>query len=142
MKRVKLTRRFDWPDKLYACVEAARKKSFIWGKHDCVTFASDCVKAVTKKDFARPFKGKYHTAKGAHGTLRRVYKVDTLTDGVNKVLGDPIRPEEARRGDLMMINTDLGDTFGILLGKNIAFVSPEGLAFLPWTKALKAWRIG
>lgn len=142
VKKVKLTRRSDWTDRLYAYVKASRKKSFVWGKHDCLTFTCGCIRAITDTDFTLPFKGRYHTVEGAHRTLRRNYKVDTLTEAVDKILGDSIRSEEARRGDLMMVNTDLGDTFGILLGKQIIFVSPEGLSFLPWTDALKAWRVG
>ena len=142
MKTVKLIRRFDWVDRLYAYVEASRKESFAWGRCDCMTFSFDCITAVTGTDLTLPFRGKYHTAKGAHRTLRKVYKVDTLTGAMNKLFGNSIRPEEARRGDLMLIDTDLGETLGILLGKQIIFVSPKGLSFLLWTKALKAWRIG
>ena len=41
--------------KLETFLQKCQGKPFIWGKHDCVIFAADAVKAMTGHDLAKSY---------------------------------------------------------------------------------------
>lgn len=131
----------DWPERLADCLEAARRKPFAWGKHDCVLFAADVVLAITGTDPAAGARGQYHDAAGA----RRWLGSRTLADALVEVLGDPIRPAFAQRGDLVILGMERDrhwpEAAGVCLGERAAAPGDEGLIFLPMSEALLAWRV-
>lgn len=133
----------DWPERLDAALERARKTEFHWGEHDCCLFAADVVQAMTGHDPAAGFRGKYSDEAGAaaliaaHGSLKGL---------VRSVLGDPVHPSRARRGDIVLgpVPTAGGTQagIGVCVGRQWAVPLPTGLRFLPLAAAAAAWRIG
>jgi len=137
-----LTRKNDWPERLAAVVRAAAARPFEWGRQDCALFACDCIAAMTGADPAAAFRGRYRTARGAARALRRIAGVDDLGALATKVLGAPVAPAFARRGDIAEVPLLDGPGFGVVLGREVAVVGVEGLLRVSMQTATRAWRVG
>jgi hypothetical protein len=134
-------RRSDWPERLADAVRAARSRPFVWGRHDCALFAFDCVLAMTGEDHLAAFRGRYRSAKGAVRALKRIGGVKTLEELVAGILGAPGQAQTAQRGDLVLLDTEIGPALGVCLGARCAFAGPDGLAYAPTVAAREAWRV-
>lgn len=133
-------RRPDWPEQLAAHMEQARKTPFCWGKHDCCLFAADAALAMTGTDFGAVFRGHYATKAGAFRALKK-YGATTIPDTATALLGEPILPALAQRGDVVYAQTLRGPAMGICAGASACFAAPEGLTHLPLSDCALAWRI-
>lgn len=139
-----MRRQRGWERRLVAAIEAGRARSFEWGAFDCGLFLADVTLAMTEVDHGEPFRGKYTTAEGAAVALRR-FAGGGLDETLTKVFGEPIDPNFARRGDAVVVGTDLGPAAGVVGvdGTLVHVVAPErGLTALPRDAVLKAWRVG
>ena len=127
-----------------AALRAKRGEPFAWGRNDCATFACDIAEAVCGVDFAAPLRGRYHTRLGAARGLKRVagggFEEATVKLAQQHNLAE-IAPLMARRGDLVLIDTDIGPALGICVGESIASAGPEGVALVPLSGARRAWRV-
>jgi len=136
-----MTRIPDWPTALADCVSRAREEPFIWGKNDCALFTCDCIMAITGRDYAEKFRGKYGTEKGAYRAIRKIEGVSSLEELATKYLGDPIPTTYAGRGDVVMTSTPTGPALGIVVNRNAAFRTPSGIEMIPPDRWEKAWRV-
>jgi len=137
-----MMRRHDWQARLDAVLRAAETRPFAWGRHDCALFACDCIAAMTGEDPAARFRGRYRTARGAYGALRRIGGARDPGALATKLLGAAVSPAFARRGDLAEVETDGGPALGIALGSVVALVAFEGLVRVGVDRARRAWRVG
>lgn len=137
----------DWPLRLDAALMAARERAFKPGDWDCSLFAADVVDAMCGTAIAARFRGRYKTARGARGVLRRAGGIDAIMAGV----GPEIRPLMAQRGDVVELPLDrfpeLAEAWeimlGICIGERVAVATlPRGLREMPLRLATRAWRIG
>ncbi len=142
-----LVRRDNWEAALRARVELARDRLFEWGANDCALFAADCVEAITGFDLAAAFRGKYTTAAGARRMLMR-YGEGSLEATVTALLGAPVAPALARRGDVVLFRSFPPDTppegieaLAVCTGEVAASPGPNGLTDVPMSEWLKAWRV-
>lgn len=137
-------RRQGWERILVEALAEARTKPFEWGKFDCCLFAADVVRDIDGRDPAAPFRGRYRTAIGAYRALKR-YAGGGVAETAAKALaamGCPEIPRKrAQRGDVVLIDTDLGDALGICIGGKVACAAPSGLSYLPLSAARRAWHI-
>lgn len=131
-----MTRREDWPAVLAAEIERARSLPFVWGQHDCATWAFDVRRAMTGIDAAAAWRGLYSTAAGSVRAMRRL-GWPTLPAMGCALLGDPIQPLTARRGDMAIC----AGSFGIVVGAHAVFLAMHGLTERPMTDATMAWRV-
>lgn len=129
----------DWPARLAAAIEGARRRPFSWGSADCCTFAADVVQAMTGVDLAASFRGRYSThaeavaVLGARGGLEAV---------VGSVLGEPLPTALlARRGDVVMARTEAGPALGVCEGARAWFTAPRGLTAMRLAACAAAWRV-
>ncbi len=152
-----VTRFDDWPERLLACIEAARARPFAWGQQDCALFAADCVRAMTGADPAAAFRGRYACARGAYAILRRTVgagvragfkpaptnrKGEALAGAWTAALGAPLaNPACAQRGDVVLVDTSTGAATGVVVGAGLAAAGPDGVIFLPLDAARLAWRV-
>jgi hypothetical protein len=121
-------------------IEAARTRSFAYGDFDCCLFAADVVFAMTGIDYATPFRG-YHSRPSAY---RLIAEYGSLTVLLTSVLGEPMEPSFAGRGDVVLADiatVEGGESAGICLGVFCAFPKDIGLALHPRTVAKLAWKI-
>ncbi len=137
-----MDRRPDWQPRLDAALRAAAARPFAWGRHDCALFACDCIAAMTGEDPAARFRGRYRTARGAARALRRIGGARNLGGLATRVLGAPFPPAFARRGDLAEVEAGAGPALGVVLGRTVALVAPEGLVRVRLDRARRAWRVG
>lgn len=135
-----MVRRFeDWPRRLAAAIEAARGRPFCWGTHDCALFAADVGEALTGKDFAAEFRGRYTTRAAAVALLGALGGLEAV---VTAALGAPRPlPTLAQRGDVVTVDTEDGPALGICNGAQAVCAGPEGLQLAPMSMWRKAWEV-
>jgi hypothetical protein len=129
-----------WERLLAAAIDTARAKPFVWGIHDCPTFAFETAMILTGgEDTAALWRGRYKTALGGERVMRRMGWA-SLEDMGRALLGAP-RPAVllAQRGDIVLADTGLG--FGLCTGASAVGIAPEGFASVPLTSCRLAWPI-
>ena len=130
----------SWERRLAAAIDTARAKPFIWGLHDCPTFAFETRMILTGgADIAALWRGRYTTALGGARVMRRLGWASLAEMGM--ALLDEPRPAVllAQRGDIILADTGLG--FGICNGATAVGMAPEGLVTVPLTSCRLAWPI-
>jgi hypothetical protein len=129
-----------WERLLAAAIDTARVRPFVWGIHDCPTFAFETAMILTGgEDTAALWRGRYTTAFGGERVMRRLGWASL--EGMGRaLLGEP-RPTVllAQRGDIVLADTGLG--FGICTGASAVGMAPEGFANVPLTSCRLAWPI-
>lgn len=127
-----------WERLLAEAVVAARTKPFVWGLHDCPTFAFETRMILTGgEDVAALWRGRYTTALGGARVMRRLGWA-SLEDMGRALMGEP-RPSVllAQRGDIVLADTGLG--FGVCTGAQAVGMVPEGLVTVPLSSCRLAW---
>jgi hypothetical protein len=100
----------DWETRLAAYLEPLRDRPFKWGKHDCCTFAAGAVRAMTGEHSMPEFRGKYRDGVGAAKALQTIGKGTLISTMNAKFKRVPV--SHAHRGDLVMVDGNLGIAFG------------------------------
>src|SRR6218665_1915217 len=110
----------DWEARLTAYLDPLRTRPFAWGEHDCCTFSSGAVEAMTGVDPMPEFRGHYSTAIGSARALRR-YGAGTLEATLDTKFVQ-VAPALAHRGDVIMC----GGLLGVCLGPFLVAVGRQG----------------
>jgi len=129
-----------WERLLAAAIDTARAKPFVWGVHDCPTFAFETrMILICGEDVAALWRGRYTTAIGGERVMRRLGWA-SLEDMGRALLGEP-RPSVllAKRGDIVLADTGLG--FGVCTGASAVGMAPEGLVTVPLMSCRLAWSV-
>lgn len=148
--RVVSGRMSDWPMILAALIEAERRP-FAWGRHDCCTFAADCVLAITGRDPLADLRGQWRTRTQALALLKRL---GGLQQAVTDRLGPPL-PNAllAQRGDIVLIaapdeaRPGFDQALALCTGQLLLGPAARGLGRVHLarpsggTPALAAWRV-
>ena len=108
----------DWTNRLTAYVLAVQDRPFEWGMHDCCTLAAGWVIELTGQDPMSHLRGHYTNATGARRLMHKYGGLEAMTTAV---LGPPIAPAFAQRGDIVLANLTFGPTLGICLLKDALF---------------------
>lgn len=138
-----MPRHQDWPLRLARFLDARAELEFRWGSHDCALFAADWVLECTGTDHAAKFRGRYSTARGSAGALRR-FGAGTLVATVTAALGPPLAaPLLAQRGDVAaLVAEDRSVALGVVEGALAVYLEAGGgLARRPLVEAAAAWRV-
>ena len=135
-----MTRAPPWGRLLAAAIDTARAKPFVWGVHDCPTFAFETRMILTGgEDVAALWRGRYTTALGGARVMRRLGWA-LLEEMGRSLLGEPrLSVLLAARGDIVLANSGLG--FGICTGRAAVGMAQEGLITVPLTSCRLAWQI-
>lgn len=130
----------DWQPRLVAYLNSLKTQPFEWGKNDCCLFGCNCVVVMTGQDPGIAYRNKYTTQLGATRALKRNGD-GTIKTAFNHVFG-PIKPRlNTGRGDLVLINTELGDAVGIMCGGTVWAVGLDGLVNVPFKKVIGCWHV-
>ncbi len=129
-----------WERLLAAAIDTARVRPFVWGLHDCPTFAFETRMILTGgEDIAALWRGRYTTHLGGMRVMRRLGWASPQDMGL-ALLGKPrANLFLAQRGDIVLANTGLG--FGVVIGATAVGLAPEGLTFASLTSCRLAWPI-
>ena len=134
----------DWPERLDAYLESVKDKPFQYGihVHDCCTFMADAVLAIAGVDVMKGLR-TYQDKKSAY-RVARDYGGGGLAEAVDKAMGEwgckEVPPLTAQRGDVVLFETEIGDTVGICVGDRITAPGENGLLFNPLSDINRAWR--
>ncbi len=116
-----------WETSLANILDAARSTPFEWGKHDCTLFALRCADAVWGTDVEAKHSGKYKTARGAAGRVKRL-------GGFSKALQNEgfarVPTLFAKRGDLAVVEQDGREALAVVVGGKVAAAGIDGLVFI------------
>lgn len=140
----------DWPERLAAFVDERQAMPFEWGHNDCALFAADAVQAVTGVDLAERWRGRYSdevTAleMGLHGASAHLAAGDVsgaLRDMASLFLDGEVQPALARRGDVLLVQHERGESLAVCVGTHAAAPGRRGAVFLPRSVWLACWRVG
>ena len=130
----------NWERLLIEAIDTARAQPFVWGLHDCPTFAFETRMLLTGgEDIAALWRGRYTTALGGQRVMRRLGWTSLEVMG-RGLLGEA-RPAVllAQRGDIVLADSGLG--FGICTGSTAVGMALEGLVTVPLTSCQLAWPI-
>lgn len=135
-------RKEHWPSHLQTFLDYARTREFAWGDFDCCQFAGLAVEAQTGSNPIADARGRYGTAVGAQRVLRNSFG-GSLRSGWTQVLGEPIPPALAQRGDVVLVEVDGVEAIGVvdLTGERVAVLTLDGLEYVTLSAALAAWRV-
>ena len=129
----------NWRTRLHEELTASQARPFEWGTNDCALFAMRCVEAMTDDNPAATVAGKYKTAMGAAGVIKRAGHA-TLQEFAAANF-PAIHPSRANTGDLAAVQTDDGPALGIFSRDRIHVMRLDGLGTLPRTAAVAAFRV-
>ena len=127
-----------WERLLASAIDTARVRPFVWGVHDCPTFAFETRMILTGgEDIAALWRCRYTTALGGERVMRRL-GWSSLEEMGRALLGEPRRAVLlAQRGDIVLANTGLG--FGVCTGASAVGMAAEGLVTVPLTSCRLTW---
>lgn len=129
----------DWQLKFADATREAHSKRFKWGEHDCCLWVADCVLAITGKDFAVTWRGKYSDEQGAYELIK---SGESLTKMVSSVLGlEPVHPNFGNVGDVALVFTGGKEALAICNGSSVLIPSRTRMVSLPMTSVKKIWKI-
>lgn len=132
-------RLMDWESRLAALVQARLRAPFIWGAHDCVLFAADCIEAMTGGDPVADLRGQWDDRSSA---VRAIARAGGLAGAIALRGFVPAPgPLFAQRGDLVLHHRDGADALAICTGPSLAAPSDVGLLFLGLEHGVIAWRV-
>jgi hypothetical protein len=138
-----MKRRGDWHSRLNTFIDEVKRQPFAWDGHDCFCgWAAGAVLAMTGEDIGAPYRGKYKTAKGAAGVLKRA-GFDNLGDGIASLLPE-VHVSRARLGDLVIIPADgpFGASIGVVNGEVALVMGEKAMGVVPISKATRAFAVG
>lgn len=129
----------DWPERLSEVLEASRSRAFRLGEHDCCLHVADCIAAVTGRDLAADWRGRYATeAEGL--ALAAVKRLTALADRFFA----PVPPALAWRGDVALAPVGVpvrGRRTPMLLVVDGKWLRGPGGAVAERRLAVRAWRV-
>lgn len=129
-----------WESRLALLVEEARHAPYELGVHDCFRMACRVVEALTGIDRWPEFAG-YRTKREALALLAR--HGSSFEDAFDKLSGERIEARQARRGDLVCVQTgDREKHLGVVTGQDAAFLAPAGVTWVPLAACRCGWRVG
>jgi hypothetical protein len=120
-------------------VAEALDRPFDWATHNCCTFARDVVLAITGVDYLPSLEG----VDSVRSAMRAVQPYGSLSDAVTSVLGEPVPPETAQYGDILLVpdTEGVGDSIGVCVGPSVLVPGKQGLVRAPISRATQAWRL-
>lgn len=131
----------DWPEKLHARIQEAKTQAYVLGTHDCALFVCDCIKDMTGIDYFEKYRGTYTTVIGAAKVMRQKANVDNIEELATSWWGEPIPLSQASRGDVIILEHDGIESFGIVVGTHAVFLNENGIIPIVVNKCKAAWKI-
>lgn len=127
----------DWQTRLASYLAEVRELPFSYGFHDCALFVAGAVKAMTGDDPARGWRGYRSHAAGIR-KLRAAGYEDHVARAASLFAEVPV--VDAMPGDIAVVATETGPALGIVQGRLIYLVTPEGLGLRPRGDAQRVFR--
>lgn len=117
-------------------ITAHQHTKFEWGVNDCCTFSCNWFKEITGKNLLPLVGGDYNDEKGAMLLLEKFGR-----DNASALFGEEIHPSLATPGDIVEADMEYGETLGICLGLDSAFIGIKELITVRTLECKRAWRV-
>lgn len=138
-------RQDGWRGRLFAMIEERRRRPYEAGTQDCGLFAADAVEAITGRDPASEFRGRYRTIEEGFAALRSAGYADHVEFAAS-LFPELVAPFVAENaivvGDLAVVEGEGGPSVGVVTGDVIQVVAADGIGVVPLRRAVRAFRIG
>ena len=129
--------------RLNSYLREVRSKPFRWGEHDCLIFSNAAFAAYHGKGYADDLIGKYMQGDDPvlPSRLRDRFKADSFDEVVERRLRrvEHVPPRGAvvatKRAERWLI----GYALGICVGTKAAFLSRDGVIYLPLDDVDRSW---
>jgi hypothetical protein len=135
-----MTRLTDWDIRFPHIIDAARRKPFEWGAHDCCMWAANVVQELTGIDYAQQYRGQYADETEALALLEAAGGIEAM---LTNALGDRLPDvRQAQRGDVVLY-APVAERWCAMICTGISICGPasRGLEFFPLIVGHSAWRI-
>lgn len=139
--------RGDWASRLFEFIDGRRETKFRYGRHDCVMFAGDCVKAMTGLDMVEDWRGEYRGKRKADQLIAAGPSATLESLVVSKMLQFRVPEVGVRyisRGDLIYGRDPLDDSeflaIGVGNGKMARAAKDKGVVFSKFSGVVRAWK--
>lgn len=137
----------DWRNRIQKVIDDNVGKPLSWGELDCFTFMDTCYEAFYGEHLL-DVRGNYTTLTGAVKYYKRLQesfeendiiqyldnrftRVETPFIKVGDIIGRPVWDTES---------SVFGYSFGVVIDRLVAFVSDEGVTFIPHENYDFVWR--
>ena len=129
-----------WEQRLYRLTTMAAHAPFEWGAHDCVTFAADCVIAMTGRDPIQDMRGTWSTEIGAKRAMLKAGSRDLGDLAADRLEEIPV--SMARRGDIVLAGEESSDDFlAVVTGHMAVGPAETGLQHISMRQAKRAYKV-
>jgi hypothetical protein len=136
-----MSRPQDWPMRLHLFLVEKRAQPFDWRTNNCAFFACDWIAILTGKDPAAAYRPQVDSALSAARAMAGL-TVEQIAEKVCAESGWPeVSVKLARRGDVLLRDTDAGPALGVCEGAHVSFASKDGIILQPVKICRRAWRI-
>jgi hypothetical protein len=135
-------RMVKWRSRYDATIDILRETPFEWGDHDCLFgLVVPVIEALTGDRMFERFRGRYRTAKGALGVMRKAGYAD-LADLAASELPE-VHPSACVLGDIVAIPSgdDFGFALGVVNGDRVFILHPGGLGQRSLSEAVRAFKV-
>lgn len=138
-----MARHSDWMARLMRAVETAQVLPFVYGLHDCCTFAAYCVDAVREDSRIGASMQQQHPYHDEEGAYEYIETQGGLAGLVTQYLGAPMdNPLYAQPGDVCVVrDVDGKEVVGVIVGHGVVAPGSMGLRSLPVNNPLAAWSV-
>lgn len=123
--------------KLTAYLAEVARTPFSEGQHDCALFAAGAIQAMTGRDLAAEWRGRYRTTKGGIRVLRKAGYNSHIAYAAS-LFEQTVTP---RIGDLAVVEAEDGPALGVVQGTHAYVVGRQGLTLLPISAARKFFEV-
>lgn len=129
-------------DALDDLLTRARARRFVWGRHDCATFAAEAVDAQMGTSFATYVRTHYLT-EDAIAYLRLIKRHGGLSALAQKLLGEPAPAGKAIwKGDIVLaLNHDDSPLLAVAVPPVVVAPAVVGLQAFGMSRVLQHWPI-
>ncbi|KGJ19303.1 DUF6950 family protein [Paracoccus sanguinis] len=118
-------RLYNWEARLSSYLVRVAREGFGWGRHDCALFAAGGVEAVTGRDPAAPWRGRYATRREGMRLIRAAGHADHVAAAA--ALLPEVPAAMVLPGDLAVLpGVDGQPALGIVQGALVYVLRAEG----------------
>lgn len=128
----------NWQAAFFRVLDEARDKPFDWGGWTCFDFAATAYVALTDKPDPRPAFGIFTGEREAVVAMGRAGGAEAI---LRSVLGEPIHPATAQRGDIVLVEFGNGPQPAVCAGFVSFAPGAQGLMPIKTLSASLAWEI-
>lgn len=128
----------DWQSAFAEFVAGRIHDPFEWGRNDCALFAADAVEAMTGRDLAKAWRGRYSTAEDAG---RMGYSSAVVIEILQDAGAMEIPVRRAMYGDVCLVDQGEDQAWAICNGKDVILPGPKCLVEKSRELIVRAFRL-